>query len=65
MTFPASGAQIYHNEAGEVTGWDPPAEPEYCDICGVYHPGLCPDEEADDLDDEVKDCEDDESERLR
>lgn len=25
MTFPPAGAEIYRNEAGEVTGWDNPA----------------------------------------
>lgn len=24
MTFPAAGAQIFYNEAGEVLGWDYP-----------------------------------------
>lgn len=29
MTFPGAGAQIYRNEAGEVTGWDYLSEPDY------------------------------------
>jgi len=29
MMFPGAGAQIYRNEAGEVTGWDYPSEPDY------------------------------------
>lgn len=37
MTFPPAGAEIERNEAGEVTGWDMPAEPWYCDVCGVDH----------------------------
>lgn len=27
--FPGPHDQIYRNEAGEVLGWDKPAEPEY------------------------------------
>lgn len=29
--FPGPGAQIYHNDAGEVMGWDYPADPEFDD----------------------------------
>jgi hypothetical protein len=40
--FPGPNANIYRNEVGEVLGWDYPAEPEYCDVCGVMHSSLCP-----------------------
>ena len=55
MAFPGPNAQIYHNEAGEVTGWDYPSDELYeesfedqerryqlmvCDGCGC-HPEDC------------------------
>lgn len=61
MTFPPAGANIYRNSDGEFIGYDMPAEPDYCDYCGVTHPGPCPaDEYDDDLDDAEPDCENDE-----
>jgi hypothetical protein len=34
--FPGAGATIYRNEAGEVTGWDYPAEPDYDPFADLY-----------------------------
>jgi hypothetical protein len=41
--FPGPGADIIHNEAGEVIGWDYPSDPHdyYCDTCGFSHTGEC------------------------
>lgn len=63
MTFPTSDAHIYRNEAGEPVGWDRPAEPPYCDICGYHHAGPCPmDDGYVDLGDDEPECENDEGE---
>lgn len=59
MTFPGYGAEVYRNEAGEVTGWDGPTDSSffYCEECGGHHAGACEDnydeEEAMDDPDEV------------
>lgn len=36
--FPGTRAQIYYNEAGEVTGWDYPSEPDYDPYDADYDP---------------------------
>ena len=45
--FPGAGARIIKNEDGEPIGWDYPSDddgkPQYCDICGYYHAGVCED----------------------
>lgn len=53
--FPGGGAQIYRNEAGEPIGWDYPADDAttyWCDLCGVSHPGVCPDDQGAEFDDD-------------
>jgi hypothetical protein len=45
--FPAAGAEIHYNEAGEPTGWDYPSDDPmdyYCDRCGACHPSPCEDD---------------------
>jgi hypothetical protein len=37
--FPTPDATIIRNEDGEVIGWDRPAEPDYCDMCGYHYRG--------------------------
>lgn len=57
--FPGAGAQVYHNEAGEPTGWDYPADDAdsfYCDMCGFNHQGGCPDDTEDDDDEGYMDA---------
>jgi hypothetical protein len=55
MSFPNAYSRIYHNELGEVLGWENPAydEPEYCDQCGGHHNSdECPILDEDEPDDE-------------
>jgi hypothetical protein len=62
MGFPPPGAEIHYNDAGEVLGWDMPADEGtyWCDECGFSHPGPCPDPYDPDEDDEDGDGDEDE-----
>lgn len=53
--FPGPNATVYTNEAGEPIGWSDETnahESYYCDDCGIYHAGPCPDDYEDDEDEQ-------------